>query len=447
MAAKINFKINRGGHACRVALLALFGLLPGTRASDIPEAVVPAGVGINIHFTRGHEQDLDLIAAAGIKFVRQDFFWAATEPRRGEYHWAEFDDLVAQLDRRGLHAYFILDYSNPLYEPEVTATNPITGQPGERTTTSPQHPESVAAFAKWAAAAARHFHGHGIVWEIWNEPNISFWKPKPDVTQYTALALATCRAVREADSSATIVGPATSGEPPDFIENFFKSGVLEYLDGVSVHPYRPPTVPPETAVEDYRRVRELIEQYAPEGKKKMPILSGEWGYSSNTKGVSEAQQADFIVRQQLSNLLRGVPISIWYDWKNDGPDPAENEHNFGIVKADLTPKPAYGALQTFTRELAGCRFDHRFDTGNTNDYVLVFTGPGHNTKLAVWTISGVSQACVPLNVKSLDGVTFVNAAGLQAPHCVLADHELRIDLDDSPTYINLRGAMISAAAR
>jgi hypothetical protein len=59
----------------------------------------------------------------------------------------------------------------------------------------------------------------------------------------------------------------------------------------------------------------------------------------------------------------------------------------------------------------------------------------------------VSQACVPLNVKSLDGVTFVNAAGPQAPHCVLADHELRIDLDDSPTYINLRGATISAAAR
>ena len=38
-----------------------------------------------------------------------------------------------------------------------------------------------------------------------------------------------------------------------------------------------------------------------------------WGYSSNTKGVSLAQQADFIARQQLSNLLNGVPLSIWYD--------------------------------------------------------------------------------------------------------------------------------------
>jgi hypothetical protein len=44
-----------------------------------------------------------------------------------------------------------------------------------------------------------------------NEPNISFWKPKPDVQQYSTLALATAKAVREADPNATIIGPATSG--------------------------------------------------------------------------------------------------------------------------------------------------------------------------------------------------------------------------------------------
>ena len=327
-------------YKARLVACVLGGLFVlAVRAGDIPRRVVPAGVGINIHFIRGHEPDLDLIAAAGIKFVRQDFFWTSTERRKGEYDWSEYDDLLAQLDRRGLRAYFIFDYSHPLYEPEVTATNPITGQPEDRTTASPQHAESVQAFANWAAAAAKHFHGRGVIWEIWNEPNISFWKPKPDAGQYAALALATCRAVGAADPEATIVAPATSGLPQDFLESVFQSGLLEYLDAVSVHPYRPPSVPPETAASEFQRLRMLIEKYAPAEKKNMPILSGEWGYSSNTKGVSLEQQANFIARQQLSDLLCGVPVSIWYDWKNDGEDAGNAEHNFGTVGPDLNPSP------------------------------------------------------------------------------------------------------------
>ena len=48
------------------------------------------------------------------------------------------------------------------------------------------------------------------------------------------------KAIREADPQATLIGPASSGFPWEFLETFLKSGVLEYLDGVSVHPYRSP---------------------------------------------------------------------------------------------------------------------------------------------------------------------------------------------------------------
>ncbi|MBK9389972.1 MAG: hypothetical protein IPN68_07195 [Bacteroidetes bacterium] len=97
---------------------------------------------------------------------------------------------------------------------------------------------------------------------------------------------------------------------------------------------------PETAVEDYKKIRELITRYTTDGKPGIPIISGEWGYSSSSKGVALETQAAYIVRMQLSNLLYGIPFSIWYDWKNDGPDPEEHEHNFGSVTNDLKPKPA-----------------------------------------------------------------------------------------------------------
>jgi hypothetical protein len=62
--------------------------------------------------------------------------------------------------------------------------------------------------------------------------------------------------------------------------------VLEFLDGVRVHPHRAPNQPPETAAADYKRLRELLDRCAPESKRgKIPILSGEWD-KSNLKGVS-----------------------------------------------------------------------------------------------------------------------------------------------------------------
>ena len=375
-------------------------------ADGLPDLTVPAGVGVNIHFTTGHERDLEMIQAAGFKWVRQDFFWTSTERQKGVYDWSEYEALTSDLEKHGLRAYYILDYSNPLYEKTVTGTNPITGQPEERTTASPQQLQSVAAFARWAGAAAEHFRGRGVIWEIWNEPNISFWKPKPDAAQYTVLALVAAKAIHDVDPQACVVAPATSGFQWDFLEPFLKSGALEFLDAVSVHPYR--SQPPETAAGDFARLRQLIKQYAPRGKT-IPILSGEWGYPSSTHGVSPETQAAFIVRQQLSNLLNGVRLSIWYDWKNDGDDPGNGENNFGTVGSDLKPKPAYLALQTMTRELSGYSIANRRDTGDTNDFVLAFTNNAGTTKFAVWTTA--------------------------APHPVTLDSKKQFQLDAMPKYV------------
>ena len=366
---------------------------------------------MNIHFVTGHERDLDLIAAAGFKFVRMDFAWSGIEPRKGEYDWSGYEELLANLEKRGLRAIFILDYSHPLYEETVTSPNPLTGE-AQKTTASPQHPASIAAFARWAAASAKHFQGRHVLWEIWNEPNGNFWSPKPDAQQYTTLAVATCKAIREAEPRATIIGPASAGFPWEFLETFLKSGVLEYLDAVSVHPYRGPHSPPETAAGDYQKLRTLIERYAPPAKAaKIPILSGEWGYSTYKGGVSLETQAAFAARQQLSNLLNGVPLSIWYDWKNDGPDPNENEHNFGTVLPNLAPKPAYVAIQTLTRELSGYRIARRISLPGDKDYVLLCTNQAGGQKLAAWTLGEPHEVSLAISLKGEKQLTAVGGSG------------------------------------
>jgi hypothetical protein len=53
-------------------LVATAGWLAAAVAADLPELRVPQGVGVNIHFTRGHEKDLDVIMAAGIKILAKE---------------------------------------------------------------------------------------------------------------------------------------------------------------------------------------------------------------------------------------------------------------------------------------------------------------------------------------------------------------------------------------
>ena len=342
------------------------------------------GLGVNIHFTDAQPGELEMIKAAGFKWVRMDLTWAATERERGTHDFGAYDRLVDGLEKNGLRAVFILDYGNKLYDDGL----------------APHTDESRAAFAKWAAAAVARYAGKGFLWELWNEPNIAqFWKPKPDVQQYIALAKVVCPAIRAAAPREALIGPATSKIDLPFLEECFKAGLLEHWCAVSVHPYRQTT--PETVEEEYRIVRLFIRKYAPKNKT-IPVLSGEWGYSTAWKDYDEEKQAKYLARMFLTNIANDVPLSIWYDWRDDGDDLKEAEHRFGIVrrkyregeKEVFEPKPAYRAAKTLTGQLAGRRFNKRLGMGREEYYHLLF-GIGDDLRSVVWKKTVRSEPMAP----------------------------------------------------
>lgn len=339
----------------------------GGPGSALPGPTVPEGFGVNIHFTEPKPGEMERFAEAGYKFARIDLFWGGVEREKGKYDFSAYDRLLDHLAKVGARPLYILDYGNDLY------------QQG-----SPSTPEARAAFARFAAEAARHYAGKGVVFEIWNEPNIAFWKPKPNADDYAKLAVETARAVHQADPKATIIAPGSSGFPWEYFETVFQSGLLAELDGVSVHPYRGQE--PEDAAKDFARLRGLIARYAPAAKRQMPIISSEWGYSTREGGnISEATQAQYIVRMWLANLASGVNLSIFYDWKDDGNDPKENEHRFGTVRQDLTPKPSFTAAKELISKLSGYQFRHRLAGKNADDWKLLFQkGETNDLALVTW---------------------------------------------------------------
>lgn len=176
-------------------VLSLFICRLSPAQSAIPPLplTIADGIGVNIHFTQPQPGEMKIIADAGFKWIRMDIAWNATEREKGVYDFNEYDRLLHALDEYSIRPIFILDYSNRFFDNDL----------------SPHSPEGIEAFAKWAAAAVTHYKGHPIVWEMYNEPNGGFWKPKANVHAYTALALATGKAIHQADPSATYVGPAT----------------------------------------------------------------------------------------------------------------------------------------------------------------------------------------------------------------------------------------------
>jgi hypothetical protein len=348
----------------------------------LPERVIPEGFGVNIHF-RGEPQDLDLIAEAGFRFIRMDLSWGGIEREKGVYRFDKmgYDALTEGCSERDIRILYILDYSNRLYESDRSV----------------QTPEGQKAFAAFAEAAASRYAGKAILWEIWNEPNLKhFWSPQPSVSDYCKLVEQTAPRIRKADPTGLVVAPATSGIPLDWLQACFEKGLLEHIDVLSVHPYR--SKPPETVVPDYAALRELIGRYAPDGKR-IPIISGEWGYSNvnwDKTRLSDAQQGQYLVRMFLTNLSQNVPVSIWYDWCNDGTNPNEREHNFGTVTHDLKPKEAYRAAKTLNTTLKGYRFEQQVPLDNEQDVALLFV-KGDKKALVVWTVQGKHQTALPFD--------------------------------------------------
>ena len=322
-----------------------------------------------------------MIADAGFHWVRMDFKWDATERARGQYDFSAYDRLLKSLDEFGLRPVLILDYGNPLYG----GTPPSTDAARQ-------------AFSNWALAAIQHFARRGVIWEIYNEPNLKmFWPTGPKADEYVALALAVSRGLPATLQSERLIAPAASTIDFAFLESCFKQDLLNGALRISVHPYR--QAYPESVALDYSRLRQLISRFSDHPR---DIISSEWGYSTAWRGVGEDEQAALMVRMFLTNAANGIPLSIWYDWRDDGDDADEPEHHFGLVRSRYRsnqamvyePKPAYLAMRTLSAHLNGYRFSERLMVGSDDDYVLVF-GKESERRMVAWTTGAPHEIKIP----------------------------------------------------
>ena len=343
-------------------------------------------MGVNVHFT-SDDKGLDAVKAGGFSWVRMDLFWSAVETKKGVYNFKNYDALIASLNQRGLKALLILTYSNNLYSdgPPINST-------------------SIQAFANYSRAAAQHFAGNGSIFEVYNEANIQGFTAE----QYASLVNAAIAAVHEGDPTALVSTTGLAGFDFTFLDSYLAAGGGKNADGIGLHPYGLGiSGSPVGKITDYmRRFRSDVTYYFnnTENGFKIPIVwDTEWGLTSTdfdptgkSNGLDATAlrtQANRAVQRLLGSCAVGFPIYIYYDLRNDGVDPTNREHNFGLLFNNYTDKPSMTAVKQMSNMVKGKKFDAFLQTRGYPVVAMRFTGD-NETVVVVWPTDYASTTIV-----------------------------------------------------
>lgn len=340
-------------------LLADVGVLVSAIPSREPRTVLgdrtgfSPGAGILADQPADLARELDVVVASGAGRLRIDMDWSQLEPAPGRYEWDSLDRVVKAADERGLQVLGLLTYTPQWARPAGTSTH-----------APPLDPERFAAFA---SAAVRRYRPRGVLaYEVWNEPNIpQFWEPTPQVAAYVRLLQAASRAIRAAAPDATVVsgglapasddGPNGQLDPRTFLERLYAAGAGPSLDAVAVHPYSYPALPSDVLTARFNTFQKLTDVRATmvaRGDAGKQVWLTEVGAPTGDApgAVSPERQAAIIVDavRSAAALPWTGPVFV-YAVRDAGEDPQEREDNFGLVRRDFAPKPAWRRLRELLR--------------------------------------------------------------------------------------------------
>jgi hypothetical protein len=296
-------------------------------------------IGISAHFNRYTESSdvyLSTIKNYGFNGFRAELVWNQVEREKGQFSIGKAIEKTGRqafeygLSRYGLSAMVVLGPGNTFY-----SHNAID---------YPRTPEAIQAFSHYAAWVAARYKGRIKYYDIWNEwlygtglTSQPLNVPPPEV--YFELVKATSQAIRKVDPEAVIMaGSFNTNIPRDvkWFDELMKMGILDYIDGVSIHPYSLRL--PEDNIAAIDQFEVLSQGYA---KREVPIYITEVGNSgySGMGYVTDEAAAQYVVKYSFLAKTRPYIKGLWwYVLKDKGSDVNNREDFFGFFTQSNKPK-------------------------------------------------------------------------------------------------------------
>lgn len=311
---------------------------------------------------------VDMVADAGIHWIKQHFAWADIEiPAKGQYFnarwrqatWEKYDEIMDLAGDAGLEVIARVDRAPDWARP-----------PGSPVGAAPR---ANGDFADFLTTLATRYRGRLRHFQIWNEPNLAVeWGgAAPDPEGYAALLRVAFLALKSVDDANIVMAAPMAGtleESPRalnellYLDRMYDQGAGEWFDVQSANAFgleHPPDAPPDPDVLNFRRVelvRELMTGY---GLRPKAIWLNEYGWNASPpdmdpgklvwRRVDEVQQAAWTVdgvRFGLANWPWVGVFNVWFFRKPFellGAD--QSEFYFRMVDPDFTPRLMYREVQ------------------------------------------------------------------------------------------------------
>ncbi|MBM7784809.1 glycoside hydrolase family protein [Tenggerimyces flavus] len=343
-------------------------------------------VGAGVHFIAQRKGFIDsqlrLLRDAEARAIRDEVHWAQVEVEKGVLAVpAEKDSWVRRAAAAGLEVLLILDYSNPFYDNYDRPTSD----------------EAIAAFTRYATFLARHFKGVVRRFEIWNEWDIRIGgggiSSGGTPEDYMRLVRSVYPALKAVDPKITVAAGAMTNAAMfnGFLDATLANGLLDNCDVVAIHPYNWGDLPldlrrPEIWVQSrIERVQDKLRSHNAGNDVPLYITEMSWPTQLDARGIAPDWAAAYCARSYLiAATLPYIKGYWWYDLQDDGWNSASNEHNFGLVRADDTPKPAFYAYAGISSLFANGRYEGQLATGDPEIWALRFGSPRSPDTLALW---------------------------------------------------------------
>jgi hypothetical protein len=353
---------------------ALAGASPQAQPPPANAAAGPSRdfFGMNLYVTgleRPKGEKVAMLNAAEdlrVQWSREEMSWANLEPHsKGLFNYEPYDFWINELVKRGIRVIGALQ-TTPSWASGVPQGSP------DWYWYAPNNPQD---FADFAAEMAAHYRGKIDVWEIWNEPDveITFRCDCDRAERYARMLELSYTAIKRANPDATVLIGGLSIHDRNNGGMSFLDAVVAHSGGklnfdvLSIHPYMPDREPestdPKTVVQNFPYRLEMSYRWLQEhNAANKEIWITENGYSTCTGcgnlGVSEEEQARRLVRLHIIAMgAPGVTHFTYFQLKDKfNAGPSDLWGNMGIMRNNLSEKPAYVGYRVLTDRLLDATF-------------------------------------------------------------------------------------------
>jgi hypothetical protein len=117
--------------------------------------------------------------------------------------------------------------------------------------------------------------------------------------------------------------------------------------------------------------------------------------------VTPEQQAAYVVRSYLSNLMSSVPLSIWYEWHDthiDSSDPTNPEAHYGLIAQDNHDKLSLKLVADILPKIRDAIIEKQFISQKSDAFALLMRRANGQHFLIFWSGAATSDQSSSLHI-------------------------------------------------